>query len=106
VSLASLDDWPLLRLMLAIAVDRRAVRGELVRYVSGTYLPEEGRMLCVFLAPAVESVRDVLSAANLPTAHIGPAIVLPDLDPRHDGRLGSPGIGAIGTFARPEQPAR
>jgi len=82
VALASLDDWPLLRSMLEIAGERGAARGQLVRYVSGTYLPEDGRLLCIFSAASVESVRSVLSAANLRTLRIAPAIPLPDLDPR------------------------
>jgi hypothetical protein len=84
VTLADLDDWPLLRSVLVIASARRAEGGEVVRCVSGTYLPDDGRLLCIFLAPTVESVRWVLDAANLPTVRVGPAIWLPDLDPQED----------------------
>lgn len=84
VSFASLDDWPLLRSMLAIAAERGAARGEPVLCVSATYLPEDGRLLCVFRAPTVEAVRGVLGAANLRTLRASPAISLSDLDPRPD----------------------
>ena len=77
-----------------------------MRYVSGTYLPEDGRLLCVFSAPTVEAVRSVLSATNLRTLRVSPAVALPDLDPRTGRGLGSPGIGALDTVTRPEQPAR
>jgi hypothetical protein len=82
VTLASVDDWPLLRSMLELAAERAAAEGGPVRYVSGTYLPEDGRLLCVFAAPSIDAVRSVLWATSLPTVRIGPAVSLPDLDPR------------------------
>jgi hypothetical protein len=84
ITLADLDDWPLLRSVLATACARLGARGEFVRCLSGTYLPDDGRLLCTFVAPTVESVRRVLDAANLPMVRVGPAISLPDLDPQED----------------------
>ena len=80
----ALRDWPLLLSMLASASDRLAARGDLVRCLSGTYLPDEGRLLCVFAAPSVESVREVLAAANLSSVRVRPAVVLPVVDPLSD----------------------
>jgi hypothetical protein len=85
LTLTSLDDWPLLRSMLAAASERVAGRGELVRCLSGTYLPDDGRLLCLFTGPSVESVRGVLAATNLPLVRIRAAIALPDVDPLSDG---------------------
>jgi hypothetical protein len=84
VTLASLDDWPLLQSMLELAAERCAAEGGPVRYVSGTYLPDDGRLICVFAAPTIDAVRGVLRATNLPTIRIGRAASLPDLDPRRD----------------------
>jgi hypothetical protein len=80
ITLASLDDWPLLRSMLGLAGERSAVDGEPVRYLTGTYLPDDGRLLCVFMAPTVDAVRRLLRATSLPTISVGPAVALPDLD--------------------------
>lgn len=82
VTLASLDDLPLLRSMLALAGERSAVDGEPVRYLTGTYLPDDGRLLCVFVAPTVDAVRRLLRTTSLSTISVCPAVALPDLDPR------------------------
>jgi hypothetical protein len=79
LNLADLDDWPLLRSMLEAAGERLAVRGEPVRFLRGTYLPEDSRLLCLFKAPTAESVRGVLAAANLQAVRIGAAVDLPDV---------------------------
>jgi len=80
----ALRDWPLLLTMLASAGERVAVRGELVRCLSGTYLPDEGRLLCVFAAPSAESVREVLASASLSSVWIRAAVPLPVVDPLSD----------------------
>jgi hypothetical protein len=84
VTLASLDDWPLLLSMLSLAGERSVVDGAPVRCLSGTYLPDDGRLLCVFVAPTVDSVRRLLRSTSLPTMSVGPAVALTDLDPRSD----------------------
>jgi hypothetical protein len=86
LNLADLDDWPLLHSMLATAGERLAVRGEAVRFLRGTYLPDDSQLLCLFKAPTAESVRGVLAAANLQAVRIGAAVDLPDVpqDPDAD----------------------
>jgi hypothetical protein len=81
LSLDRLDDWPLLRSVLAEAALRLTGRGESVRFVRTTFLPERGTLVCVFLAENVATVRGMLDAANLPALRIEPAIELPSLDP-------------------------
>lgn len=81
LTLGSLNDWPLLRSVLGVATERAAIRGELVRYVGGAYLPEAGRLLCLFSAPDANSVRRVLAAGNLRTARIDAAVLLSAIDP-------------------------
>ena len=80
ITLLGPRDWPLLRSMLAAAGDRIADEGPSVRWLSGTYLPDEGRLLNLFAAPSAEVVRRVLLAAGVSAVWITPAVALGDLD--------------------------
>jgi hypothetical protein len=81
LTLDQVADWPLLRSVLAEAALRLTGRGDTVRFVRTTYLPERGTLECVFLAENVATVRGMLDAANLPALRIEPAVELPGLDP-------------------------
>jgi hypothetical protein len=62
---------------LADASRRLTARGQSVRYVRSTYLPDQQRLLCIFEAPTVEAVRTVNINAQAPFLHITSAVELP-----------------------------
>jgi hypothetical protein len=64
------DDLPLLRAVLTTSSDRLASRGRPVRYVSATYDTEHGRLVCVFSAPDIDTIHEVLAAANLSAVQV------------------------------------
>jgi hypothetical protein len=64
------DDLRLLGAVLTTSSDRLASRGRPVRYVSATYDPEDRRLFCVFAALRVDTVHQVLAAANLSAVRI------------------------------------
>ena len=84
LTLASVDDWPLLRSMLLLACERAASELGPVRYVGAAYLPADHRLICLFATPTIEAVLGALRSTNLQAVWVGPAVSLPDLDPRKD----------------------
>jgi hypothetical protein len=65
----------------AQAAARRATRdGTSVRYLRGLFMPAEGRAVCLFEAPDVDSVRAVNLAAGVPFSHVAEALDLPPPD--------------------------
>lgn len=62
------------RRLLQGAADRVSSRGTAVRYVRFTYLPEQGRCICLFEADDVEAVRAINQIAQAPFAQIGLAV--------------------------------
>jgi hypothetical protein len=84
LTLGRLDDWPLLRSMLSLACDRAISEEGRVRYVGGTYLPADRRLICLFATPTVDAVAAVVRSTDLQVLWVGPAVALPDLDPERD----------------------
>jgi hypothetical protein len=65
----------------AIATGERfTAEGKAVRYIRSTYVPEEGRCMCLFEAGSQADVRAVNDAAQLPYTRIVEAL---DLTPAH-----------------------
>ena len=52
-------------------------RGKPVRYLRSTFVPGDGRCMCLFEAPGPELVKDVNETANLPFTRIVEALDLP-----------------------------
>ena len=52
----------------------KAARGEYVRYIRSTYLPDESRCMCWFEAPSAEAVAEVNEVAKVPFDRILEAI--------------------------------
>ncbi|HXH06963.1 MAG TPA: DUF4242 domain-containing protein [Vicinamibacterales bacterium] len=66
----------------AIETSRRFTReGRSVRYIRSTFIPGEGRCMCLFDAPTADRVREVNEAAGLPFTRIVEAA---DLTPPPD----------------------
>jgi Nickel responsive protein SCO4226-like len=55
---------------LAEAARREALRGGQIRYVQRIVVPEDGRCLCLFLAPSIDMVRAVNDTAQFPLARV------------------------------------
>jgi len=60
--------------LLQGAADRVSARGTAVRYVRFTYVPDQGRCICLFEADDVEAVRSVNQLAQAPFAQIALAV--------------------------------
>ena len=52
------------RAMIAVSL-RFTARGEYVRYIRSTYLPDESRCMCWFEAPSAEAVAEVNEVAKV-----------------------------------------
>ena len=63
------------RAVLAVS-QRFTARGEYVRYIRSTCLPEESRCMCWFEAPGAEAVAEVNEVAKVPFGRILEAIDL------------------------------
>ena len=61
------------RSMIAVS-QRFTARGEYVRYIRSTYLPDESRCMCWFEAPSAEAVAEVHEVAKVPFDRIIEAI--------------------------------
>ena len=55
---------------------RFTARGEYVRYIRSTYIPDESRCLCLLEAPDTATVEEVIEVAKLPHIHVAEAIDL------------------------------
>jgi hypothetical protein len=60
----------------------RASAGTPIRYLRSTFVPDEGRCLCLFAAPSSEDVRRLNDELGLPYARIVPVL---DLTPAGAG---------------------
>jgi hypothetical protein len=67
----------MLQAALADASRRQTTRGEVVRYLRSTYLPEQDRVLCLFEAGSAEAVRVVNETAQAPYRSIVAAVERP-----------------------------
>ncbi len=63
------------RAMIAVSL-RFTARGEYVRYIRSTYLPDESRCMCWFEATSAEAVAEVNEVAKVPFERICEAIDL------------------------------
>ena len=70
----------LLQAALVDASRRLTARGETVRYLRSTYLPEHDRLLCLFEAGSAEAVRLVNETAQVPYRLIAEALERPAPD--------------------------
>ncbi len=57
------------RAVMAVSL-RFTARGEYVRYIRSTYLPDESRCMCWFEAPSAEVVAEVNEVAKVPFERI------------------------------------
>ena len=57
-----------------VVSQRFTARGEYVRYIRSTYLPDESRCMCWFEAPSAEAVAEVNEVAKVPFDRILEAI--------------------------------
>ena len=62
------------RRLLQDAADRVSSRGNNVRYMRCTHVPEQSRCICLFDADDIETVRSVNQIAQVPFAQIGLAV--------------------------------
>jgi hypothetical protein len=62
---------------LADAARRTTAGGQRVRYLRGTYLPAQGRLICVFDAESEEAVHASTWLAQLPFARVERAFEVP-----------------------------
>ncbi len=67
----------MLQAALADASRRLTTRGEVVRYLRSTYLPDQDRVLCLFEACSAEAVRVVNETAQAPYRSITAAVERP-----------------------------
>jgi hypothetical protein len=69
-----------LQAALTSAVSRFSARGSGVRLVSSIFLARQQRLLSLFTAESLETVRAVNEASLVPFASIEPAVELPNTD--------------------------
>ena len=62
------------RRLLRDAADRVSQRGEAVRYLRCTFIPEQSRCICLFEARDLGTVRLVTEIAQFPFGQIGLAV--------------------------------
>lgn len=62
---------------LAEAARRTSAAGQHVRYLRGTYLPAQGRLICIFEAESEEAIHASTWLAQLPFARVKPAVEVP-----------------------------
>jgi len=53
-----------------------SARGQAVRYIRSTFVPTEGRCLCLFEAPSQQAVKELNEKAKLPFSRIVEAMDL------------------------------
>jgi hypothetical protein len=73
ISLADLNRTKVMAMREALAMYEA---GDRVSYLGSTFLPEDGRCLCLFSAKSAEVVRQLNAAAMLPYDRIVPALEL------------------------------
>ena len=66
-----------LQAALTGAASRFHARGDGVRYLSSIFLARQGRLISLFAADSVETVRALNEAALIPLTSIEPAVELP-----------------------------
>ena len=69
-----------LQIALTSAASRFHARGDGIRYLSSIFLARTDRLLSLFVADGVETVRAVNEAALIPFASIEPAVEFPNTD--------------------------